>query len=189
MRCNNSFEENLVELPNNWPGKCFGCSTKNEYGLHLKVLMSENGCISYTRVPEKFCGFDGIVHGGIIATLLDEISAWTLIVHMKKLCITQEAKIKYYRPVLVNSAISVEGKIKERSEHEVKTISYIKNIKGNLLAESESQWTIPDLETLAKITRNDIGIITNMYNRFIEPIELIQKRGVKDEPWILKQKY
>ena len=96
MCCNDMFEEGLVELPNNWLGKCFGCSPKNPDGLHMKVLMTKDRCISYINVPEKFCGFDGIVHGGIIATILDEIAAWTLIVHIKKLCITQEAQIKYF---------------------------------------------------------------------------------------------
>ena len=82
------IKEGLVELPNNWLGHCFGCSPKNPDGLQMKVLMSREGCISYIKVPEKFSGFDGIVHGGIIATLLDEIAAWTLLVHIKKLCLS-----------------------------------------------------------------------------------------------------
>jgi len=172
------FKDELVELPNNWPGNCFGCSPRNQFGLHLKVFMSKHGCVSFTKIPEKFCGFDGIVHGGIVATLLDEISAWTLVIHIKKLCITQEAKIKYYKPIFVNTAITVEGKIKERNNFGVKTISYVKNIKGDILAEGESNWIIPDLRTLAKVTGKELFIVEDMYNRFMEPIELITKKKI-----------
>ncbi|MFX1380676.1 MAG: PaaI family thioesterase [Promethearchaeota archaeon] len=183
MWCNNAFEDGLIELPNNWPGNCFGCSPRNENGLKLKVLMSNQGCISYTSISENFCGFDGIVHGGIIATLLDEISAWTLVVHLKKLCITQEAKIKYYKPVFVNIAISIEGQIVEKNNIEVKTISYIKDYKGNILAECESHWIVPTLQILANLTGRDPAIIEGMYNRFMEPIELIKEKnlGVKSK--------
>ncbi len=170
--CDNTLvKEELIELPNEWAGNCFGCSTKNEHGLKLKVLLSKNGCVSYTEVPERFCGFDGIVHGGIIATLLDEIAAWTLIVHIKRLCITQEAKIKYFKPVFVNKTIIVESQIKELNDRIVKTLAYIKNLDGLILAESESQWIIPELSTLAKLTRKDVNVIKEMYDRILKSFE------------------
>ena len=177
--CDNVLvKEELIEIPNEWAGNCFGCSTKNEHGLKLKVLLSDNGCVSYTKVSEEFCGFDGIVHGGIIATLLDEIAAWTLVVHIKKLCVTQEAKIKYFKPVFVNKTIMVEGQIKELNDRSVKTIAYVKNLDGTILAQSESTWIVPELQMLAKLTGKDVDAIKEMYNKFMKPIEGFKKKSV-----------
>ena len=174
-------EDELVEIPNYWPGNCFGCSPKNQYGLQLKVYLSDEGCFSLTTVSENYVGFEGIVHGGIIATLLDEIAAWTLIVHIQKLCMTQEAKIRYYRPVRINTPIVIEGKIIEVGECDVKTMAYIKDMDGNILTECESYWKIPDLKTLAKLTGKNDAQIEELYDSFIKPVELFKKERIKSD--------
>jgi uncharacterized protein (TIGR00369 family) len=167
-------------IPNQWLGNCFGCSQKNQDGLQLQVHLSEDRCYSNTIVSEKFCGFDGIVHGGIIATLLDEISAWTLVVHISKLCVTQETKLRYYYPVATNKPITVEAKIINQTENNALTRSFIKNMDGKILAESESKWFIPDFKTLAKLTGKDESSIREMYNRFMIPIEKLKREKIKN---------
>ena len=53
--------------------KCFVCGLENPYGLHLRFFDSEPGeVIAEVTVPEQFQGYPGIVHGGIIAAMLDE---------------------------------------------------------------------------------------------------------------------
>ncbi|MFX0070171.1 MAG: PaaI family thioesterase [Candidatus Hermodarchaeota archaeon] len=158
-------------LPNLWAGNCFGCSPKNQYGLKLQIRLTDNGCISYAKVPDQYCGFDGIVHGGIIATLLDEISAWTLIIRTLKLGVTQKATVKYYKPVPVNTSVIVEGFLANVNEYTAKTRSYIKDLDGKVLAECSSNWLFPGFETLAKITGKSTVFIEDMFNTFIVPIK------------------
>jgi len=62
------------EIPNYWTGKCFGCSTVNSYSLRLRFFLSEDGCYTKCSIPDYLCGIDGVVHGGMIALLLDEVS-------------------------------------------------------------------------------------------------------------------
>jgi uncharacterized protein (TIGR00369 family) len=158
-------------LPNLWSGDCFGCSPRNQYGLKLQVSVSENGCFSHAKVPKQFSGFDGIVHGGIVATLLDEISAWTLIINIQELCVTQNVTIQYHRPVPVNTSILVEGSILNANRHSATIRSFIKSLDGKVLAESISTWIIPGFEALAKITGKEASFIEEMFNKFIEPIK------------------
>ena len=56
---------------------CFACGKENPDGLQLEFKYSEDGSkVETTYIPpEKFQGWKGIVHGGIITTLLDEIMA------------------------------------------------------------------------------------------------------------------
>ncbi|MFX1258267.1 MAG: PaaI family thioesterase [Promethearchaeota archaeon] len=175
----NILENDLKEMPNYWSGNFFGFSPKNRYGLQLKVYLFDKGCFTYTTIPDHFCGFDGIVHGGILAAIMDEIAAWTLKVYLKKVCLTQEVKVKFYKPVQANTPVIVEGKVKELGEFEVKTITYIKNTDGIILAECENSWKISDFQTLAKITGKDVTSIKEMYRSFIKPIEFFkQKRNL-----------
>ncbi len=58
---------------------CFVCGLENPAGLQLKIYQIEPGVIETTFTPpEHFQGFPGLLHGGITATILDEISgrAW-----------------------------------------------------------------------------------------------------------------
>ena len=57
--------------------KCFVCGKKNPYGLKLQFTYSPDGeTVETTFIPDdKYQGWKDMVHGGIIATLLDEIMA------------------------------------------------------------------------------------------------------------------
>ena len=57
---------------------CFVCGRNNPYGLHLKFYESSPGevIVEYT-VPEQFQGYPGVVHGGVVAAILDEVTGRT----------------------------------------------------------------------------------------------------------------
>jgi len=50
---------------------CFACGAENENGLHLEFKDSPNGCSSDVSIPSHFQSYEGVVHGGIVATVLD----------------------------------------------------------------------------------------------------------------------
>ncbi len=53
---------------------CFGCGTDNPVGLHLHYDVEADGStVVTTNIAERYSGEPGIVHGGIQATLLDEV--------------------------------------------------------------------------------------------------------------------
>ena len=141
----------------------------------MKVYYSETGCVSHLVVPEHYCGFEGLVHGGIIATILDEIAAWTLILHLNKLGITQTVKIDYLKPVYINQGIIAEGIIKEHKDNFVSTNALIKNQKGDILANCESNWVLPEINTIAKITRKEPKVIEEMLETALIPIKHYNK--------------
>ncbi|MFX1392628.1 MAG: PaaI family thioesterase [Promethearchaeota archaeon] len=169
---------NINEIPNLWPGTCFGCSPINKYGLKMQVCLSNDGCFSYITIPNHFCGFDGIVHGGIIATILDEIAAWAILVHLNKLGITQKANIRYYKPVSTNSPLLAEGQILSYQDGNLITKACIKSMKSILLAECESKWLIPELSLLSKLTGKDIGILKSMFEQVMIPIKRLRKNNM-----------
>ncbi len=165
-----------LEVPNLWEFNCFGCSPSNDHGLKLKFYLSdeEEGCFTECIISDNFCGFDGLVHGGIIAALLDEVAAWTIICQLYEVGITREIKTRFLNPVRANSKIRVEGEIIDYEGKNVTVLSKITSNKGLLLAEAESKWVIPSISTLAKIGGMNKEYIKQLIKSVIQPIQQLK---------------
>jgi uncharacterized protein (TIGR00369 family) len=141
------------EIPNYWKGKCFGCSTVNSYSLGLRFYLSENGCYTKCSIPDYLCGIDGVVHGGMIALLLDEVSQWTMIARLGKLGLTREISVRYLKPVPTNTEIVVEAKIEVQNGKDTVLHSTVRSKDKKLLAEGESKWMMANPSLIAKISK------------------------------------
>ena len=65
--------DNLTPLAHVAQNRCFGCGSANLQGLKLEFLLAEDGTVVCpASIPDRFEGHPGYLHGGIIATLLDE---------------------------------------------------------------------------------------------------------------------
>ncbi len=169
-----SKEERLQEfneIPKVNFSNCFGCSPSNSHGLKLRFWLSDKGCIkSRCVIPSHFCGFDGLAHGGIIATLLDEIAAWTNFVHLQRIGVTLEASIHYFKPVPTDTEILIEGNLIQNDEKKSIINSTIHSSEGTLLAEAKSTWLLPSSSTIAKMTGVDESEIQKMIEKMTKPI-------------------
>jgi acyl-CoA thioesterase FadM len=159
------------EIPNYWTGQCFGCSTVNSYGLRLRFYLSENGCYTKCSIPDYLCGIDGIVHGGMIALLLDEVSQWTIIARLGKMGLTREISVRYLKPVPTNTEIVVEAKIEIQDEKDTVLRSTIRSKDNELLAEGESRWMMANPSVIAKISKVDESLIKEFLSNY--PIETL----------------
>jgi hypothetical protein len=171
------LEEPKIEIPNSWEFNCFGCSPKNDHGLQLRFYLSEKGCFAEYAVPDYFCGFSRWTHGGIIASMLDEVAAWSIISHLFKVGITQEIKTKFLNPVPANTQIRVEGEIVRSDEKSAVVKSRIISKDGILLAKAVSQWSLPSTSTLAKVAGMDKEELDRMFHRVIQPIQELRSNS------------
>ena len=94
--------------------QCFGCSPGNPIGLQLE-FWSEGEAVVAKWMPRKSLeGFMDILHGGIQATLLDEIASWAVQTQCKTVGVTSSMEISYKRPVFISEGeISLRATIKE----------------------------------------------------------------------------
>jgi uncharacterized protein (TIGR00369 family) len=104
-------QENLTPLAHAAQNRCFGCGQANPVGLQLEFLLAPDGrVVSFATVPDTYEGPPGYLHGGIIATLLDEAMSKSVraggIVAM-----TRRLEIEYLRPVPSASPIRIEGRV------------------------------------------------------------------------------
>lgn len=94
---------------------CFGCGSSNAVGLHLDGFRTEGRTVVAPFEPRsEFSGFEGILHGGIVATALDEISAWSAMLGHGVLVFTATLEIRYRAPARADGAFELRGSVDER---------------------------------------------------------------------------
>ena len=103
--------ENLTPLAHAAQNRCFGCGQANPSGLHLEFLLAEDSSVvCLASVPDTFEGPPGYLHGGIIATLLDE--AMSKSVRARGFtAMTRHMEVDYQRPVPSSTPIRLEGHV------------------------------------------------------------------------------
>ena len=107
--------ENLKPLVHTSQNRCFGCGPANPVGLHLEFSLAEDGrVISQPSLSDCYEGPKGYVHGGIIATMLDE--AMSKAVRAGGFTsMTRHMEVDYLRPVHSGASVRLEGSL-TRSE-------------------------------------------------------------------------
>ncbi|NLA23421.1 MAG: PaaI family thioesterase [Bacteroidales bacterium] len=86
---------------------CFGCAPHNEFGMQLEFSLKGDEVISEWEVPQHFEGWVGVLHGGIIAALIDEIAGWYVFSVLGVAGMTTNLNIRYLKPIETR-----KGKIK-----------------------------------------------------------------------------
>jgi len=157
---------NEHEIPNFWTGNCFGCSRKNTQGLNLRFWLTEKGCYTRCAIPDHLCGIDGLVHGGIITLLLEEVAQWTIISHLGRFGVTREISVRYLKPVPTNKEILVEAQIIKKDDKSIVFNSTLHNSEGILLVESESNWTIVSPSAIAKASAVDESMLREFLAKY-----------------------
>ncbi len=99
------------KLPNNREHNCFGCSQTNPSGLQMAFWADENTVTSNVTVPQHLCGWNNLVHGGVLSTILDEIMSWATIHLLKQIPMTKSISIDFIKPVFVGNPLKVKGRV------------------------------------------------------------------------------
>lgn len=92
-------------------GRCFGCGPANPSGLKLRFYETDDGVESEYVVPSDLDGAPGIVHGGIQATLLDEVMCMTAYAKAGTGVVTGELTVRYLRPAPSGMPLLLAGRI------------------------------------------------------------------------------
>jgi uncharacterized protein (TIGR00369 family) len=94
---------------------CFGCSPRHPIGFHLKFAR-EGELVTTTFVPdERLQGPPGVMHGGLVTTLADEIAAWTVIGQKSRFGFTAAIQAKLHKPVRIGAPVTGRGRITKES--------------------------------------------------------------------------
>ncbi len=119
---------------------CFVCGRENPHGLQLKFYETQPGevVVEYT-VPEQYQGYPGVVHGGIVAAMLDEVTGRA---HMggdpPRFMFTARLEIRYHKNVPVGKPLKIVGTAGKSRERTAVASGKIFGPDGELLAEADA---------------------------------------------------
>jgi uncharacterized protein (TIGR00369 family) len=129
--------ENLTPLAHAAQNRCFGCGRANDIGLHLEFLLGEDGrVVCLAEIADTYEGPPGYVHGGIIATLLDETMSKAVRSH-GLVAMTRHMEVDYQRPVKSKSAIRMDGHVTHSEGRKHWTEAKILDEAGTVLAQGK----------------------------------------------------
>ena len=94
---------------------CVACSLLNRNGLHLEFTVTHSGVESHFEGDKAFEGYPGILHGGVIATILDGAMGNCLFARGQS-AVTVEMTTRFRQPVLINLHATVKAWIVRPSE-------------------------------------------------------------------------
>lgn len=90
---------------------CFGCAPHNPVGLKLEFYEDGDDVVATVEPAEHFQGYNRVLHGGIQATLLDEVSSWVVFVKIGTAGVTQKMEISYDKPSFVGTPVTVRARL------------------------------------------------------------------------------
>ena len=93
-------------------GHCFGCGPLNLDGLLLKFVPGPDGSVAEFEVPERFQSWAGMVHGGVVALMLDEAVGWAAW-HAGHPGVTGRLQVSYRRPLKLGERVRIVGKVEK----------------------------------------------------------------------------
>ncbi len=119
-------------------GYCFACGKKNSRGLQLD-FSSEDGRTAAVFLPHReYQGFKGIVHGGIIATVLDEAMVKTVL-STGVLAVTAEITVRFKSPLSTGEDATVEAELSKPWGKVVEASARMRKRDGTVVAEARAK--------------------------------------------------
>lgn len=116
-------------------GNCFACGKNNPNGLRLSFEVDKDKqTVKTTFVASPvFQGWDGIVHGGILSTLLDEAMA-NLVYQLGYQAVTASIEIRFKKPAPILEPLLVYGEVTEVSKRLIRAKAHIAKNDGTIVA-------------------------------------------------------
>ena len=126
--------QELTPLFHGARNQCFGCGQANPVGLRLEFSKSAEGAVAVdTVVSNSYEGPPGCLHGGIIATLLDE--AMSKANRARGItAMTRQMRVEYLRPVPSGAPIRIGGRVTRSEGRKHWTEAEIQSADGAVLA-------------------------------------------------------
>ena len=146
----------MRELPHT--KSCFVCGEANAHGLRQRFETDGRSIRARFTPRAEHVGFQGVVHGGILATLLDEIMVWACAVGARKFGFCAEMTVRYHRPAVPGEELIAGAELVENRRGRVfEAKAELRNGAGEVVASATGKYMpVRDVD-LAELQRDMVG--------------------------------
>ncbi|WP_291564603.1 PaaI family thioesterase [Bacteroides sp.] len=125
----------MKKIINPWKGLdgyyCFGCAPNNEAGVKMEFYEDGDDIVSIWHPEAKYQGWVNTLHGGIQATLLDEICAWVIARKLQTTGVTSKMETRYMKSIMTtDDYVVLRAHISEQKRNIILVDASIYNMKG-----------------------------------------------------------
>lgn len=111
---------------------CFACGEDNPIGLKLKPVYDGEKVWAEFTSGELYQGWNNIVHGGILYTLLDEVTAYALLCHGIDFGVTAKSEVRFKQIAPINEPIQISAWVTKLTKRLVETRGVLA-LKDNII--------------------------------------------------------
>ena len=130
---------------------CFGCGTRNPHGLKLHFRIEDKRAVAEFQPRAEHQGYPGLVHGGLIATALDEAMGWAMYT-LGVWAVTGKMEVKYRQPLPLDATATVVGEVVRNRGRWLEVRGEVRS-GGRLVAESHALFMRLPEEKIAELER------------------------------------
>jgi len=133
---------NLKRIPS-MDADCFACGTENQSGLGMAFYTDGYKLYAEVVPPSHLRGWRNVLHGGISATILDEIMAWSAIHLLQRFILTKSVQVDFVKPIYIKRPLLVEGWVEELlSDRSARMRGCIKDASGEEAARAVGEYAL-----------------------------------------------
>jgi uncharacterized protein (TIGR00369 family) len=118
---------------------CFACGDTNPIGMRLMIELGEGTATTTWTPGSDFVGWEDKVHGGLLATLLDEVMAWAPS-SFDSWAVTAEMNIRYRAPANPGEPLTAKGWVTERRRRIYHVRGEVRTAEGQLIADAHGRF-------------------------------------------------
>jgi uncharacterized protein (TIGR00369 family) len=126
------------------PGQpCFGCAPDHAIGFRLAFTRDGDDVVTRMTPSDRYQGPPGIMHGGLVATLADEVGAWACIVFLGKFGFTVTWNARFKQAVRIGKEVEARARIAKSSSRFV-DVEVVVSQEGRACFTSEFRFLLLD---------------------------------------------
>jgi acyl-coenzyme A thioesterase PaaI-like protein len=114
-----------------YDGACFGCGENNPRGLKMRFVDRGGESVCEFAVPTEYQSWRGMIHGGLVALMLDEAVGWAGW-HAGHPGLTGKLEVRYRLPLKVGETVRVVGRVERIRRTLVYAVSYIDRLSDGV---------------------------------------------------------
>jgi uncharacterized protein (TIGR00369 family) len=152
--------EQYRKLVNPGGHTCFGCSPDNPSGLKMEFHTDGASVVSWFTVPSHLCGWNDMIHGGVIATIMDEIMSWASMCLLGRYILTRGITVDFLKPLRIGRELRAEGRVVEAAGgREARMEGLLFDGEGVLCARATGRFALFTREGLEKMGMFDTAML------------------------------
>jgi uncharacterized protein (TIGR00369 family) len=142
---------------------CFVCGESNPLGLRLRFETDGHLVRTQFVLRREHSGFKNVIHGGLVATVLDEIMAWTCAIRTGHFAFCAELTVRFQAPVRPGELVTATGELLDNRRNRIfEARAELRDSAGKALAEATGKYMPISAADTADLMSDMVGDLPDL---------------------------